>query len=108
LAVPHRLVRECLNAAIATAHADEEEAELDCVFEDMREREEGEERVFQLEAMANKGDNRANGRDEVRMLQDDTLGRACGTRRVHDASHVIAGGGATFRQFGWLLTAEFA
>ena len=74
----------------------------------MREGEEGEECVVQLEMMANHGENRANCRDEVRMLQDNTLGRACGARRVHDASHVVAGRGAAFRQFEWLLTAEFA
>jgi hypothetical protein len=108
LAVPHRLVRESLNASIATAPAEEEEVELKYVFEDMRKREEGEECVARLNMWANHGENRANGCDEVRMLQDDTLWRACRARRVHDASHVIAGREAAFRQFEWLLTAEFA
>ena len=48
--------------------------------------------------MANNGDNRANGRDEVRVFQDNTLGRAHGARRVHNASHVIAGRGTALTQ----------
>jgi hypothetical protein len=107
LAVPHGLVRECLNAAIATAPAAKEEEELDCVFEDMSEWEEGEERIVRLDMMANKGYNRTNGSDEVGMLQDDTLGRARRARGVHNTSHVIAGRGTAFCQFEWLLTTEF-
>ncbi len=108
LAVSDGLVRQCLHAAVTAADTNENEAQLDYVFEDMREREEGQKRVVVLEMVADKSHNRTNGSDEVRMLEDDTLGRARGARRVHDTSHVIAGRGAGFREFEWLLAAEFA
>ena len=74
----------------------------------MREREESEERVIRLEVVTNHGVNCTNGRNEVRMLDDNTLGRARGARSVHDACHIIAGRNAAFRRFEGLPTAEFA
>jgi hypothetical protein len=55
LAVSDGLVRQCLHAAVATTDADENETQLDYVFEDMHmgEREDiGQKRVVQLEMVA--------------------------------------------------------
>ena len=75
-------------SAVATTDADENETQLDYVFEDMRMREREDRPETSRSArdggQANESDNRANGSDEVRMLEDGTLGRtpSRGARRV--------------------------
>jgi hypothetical protein len=106
LTVAHRLVRERLDAAIAAAHANEEEAELDDVFENMREREESEKAIIRLEVVADEGHDGTNRGYKIGVLDDYALGWARGSGGVHDTRHIIAGRCAAFRGFGWFGTAR--
>jgi hypothetical protein len=74
----------------------------------MREREESEESVIWLEVVTNQGADCTDGRDEIRVLNDNTLRRARGAGSIYDTSHIILRRDAAFGSFGRYLTAEFA